>query len=75
MDPEPRDPEDFHKIWTTSGSTNRTDRKILDEFADEDKYRKGWRSRETCFCLSFYDVIFREAYKETHIRAAIYWEL
>ena len=53
MDPEPRDPEDFHKIWTTSGSTNRTDRKILDEFADEDKYRKGWRSRETCFCLSF----------------------
>ena len=19
MDPEPRDPEDYHKIWTTSG--------------------------------------------------------
>ena len=41
MDPEPRDPEDFHKIWTTSGSKNRTERKTLYEFADEDKYRKG----------------------------------
>ena len=41
MDPEPRDPEDFHKIWTTSGSSNRTERKILYEFADEDRYRKG----------------------------------
>ena len=45
MDPEPRDPEDFHKIWTTSGSTNTTERKILDEFSDEDKYRKGWRKK------------------------------
>ena len=52
MDPEPRDPEDFHKIWTTSGSTNITDRKILEEFADEDKYRKGWRNNLFLFEFS-----------------------
>lgn len=49
MDPEPRDPEDFHKIWTTSGSTNITERKILNEFADEDKYRKGWLEKKLVF--------------------------
>ena len=41
MDPAPRDPEDFHKIWTTSGSSGVRERKILSEFADEDKYRAG----------------------------------
>ena len=41
MDPAPRDPEDFHKIWTTSGSSELRERKILSEFADEDKYRQG----------------------------------
>ena len=41
MDPAPRDPEDFHKIWTTSGSIDLMERKVLYEFADEDKYRQG----------------------------------
>ena len=41
MDPAPRDPEDFHKIWTTSGSAEVGERRTLYEFADEDKYRKG----------------------------------
>ena len=41
MDPAPRDPEDFHKIWTTSGSADIRERRTLYEFADEDKYRKG----------------------------------
>ena len=41
MDPAPRDPEDFHKIWTTSGSAEIGERRTLYEFADEDKYRKG----------------------------------
>ena len=41
MDPAPRDPEDFHKIWTTSGSADTRERRTLYEFADEDKYRKG----------------------------------
>ena len=52
MDPEPRDPEDFHKIWTTSGSSNRTERKILYEFADEDRYRKGCEEKIKRSCLS-----------------------
>ena len=35
---QPRDPEDWHKIWTTGGSESEQNR--LYEFADEDKYRK-----------------------------------
>ena len=73
MDPEPRDPEDFHKIWTTSGSSNTTKRKILDEFSDEDKYRKGRRKKLVLFEF-LKDVIFRAAHKETLIRASIYWQ-
>ena len=41
MDPAPRDPEDFHKIWTTTGGVSVQERKYLYEFADEDKYRKN----------------------------------
>ena len=33
--------QDFHKIWTTSGSAELRERKTLYEFADEDKYRQG----------------------------------
>ena len=72
MDPEPRDPEDFHKIWTTSGSKNRTERKTLYEFADEDKYRKG--GKQDRFLFELLSVIFRNTDKETLIRTSIYWE-
>ena len=46
MDPAPRDPEDFHKIWTTSGSSDINQRRTLYEFANEDKYRKGFNKNE-----------------------------
>jgi len=39
MDPTPRDPEDFFKIWTTSGSKAEKDRINLMEFSDKEKYR------------------------------------
>ena len=53
MDPEPRDPEDFHKIWTTSGGKTLPEKKILYEFADEDKYRLGVSTKNHSLELPF----------------------
>jgi len=53
MDPAPRDPEDFHKIWTTSGSVELRERKTLYEFADEDKYRQGISTKNHSLELPF----------------------
>jgi len=51
MDPKPRDPEDWHKIWTT-GSGGHQDR-ILYEFGDEDKYREGAATKNHSLELPF----------------------
>merc|ERR1719309_273937 len=39
MDSSPRDPEDFHKIWTTTGSIRASDRRTLQEYSDKERYR------------------------------------
>ena len=53
MDPAPRDPEDFHKIWTTSGGSSLSERRLLYEFADEDKYRQGVSTKNHSLELPF----------------------
>ena len=53
MDPEPRDPEDFHKIWTTSGGTTLDVQRTLFEFADEEKYRTSASTKNHSLELPF----------------------
>ena len=53
MDPAPRDPEDYHKIWTTSGSSLLRERMMLYEFADEDKYRLGVSTKNHSLQIPF----------------------
>jgi len=53
MDPAPRDPEDYLKIWTMGGGTTYKQRTTVQEFQDEEKYRAEVASRNHTLRLPF----------------------